>query len=251
MSRPDHFIDTGFWERCMHQLIAIALGGSAGAVVRFLVANGIYGWLGRDFPYGTLFVNVSGSFLMGLLTELMLQRFAVAAEYRAAVLVGFLGAYTTFSTFALETLTLFDQGGMLKGFLNILLSVMLCLIAVWVGLIWGRSLFTGADWPWAGQGHGYIALGIAWGVAFGSVLLAAIIFQWFETPIEQRAILMIVLLGTTTIASTLWMAFKLTDARLDWAGLFTLFILNGLCGGAVFWLGNHLGNWLWQLNLSR
>ena len=65
----------------MHQLIAIALGGSAGAVVRFLVASGIYGWLGRGFPYGTLFVNVSGSFLMGLLTELMLQRFAVAAEY--------------------------------------------------------------------------------------------------------------------------------------------------------------------------
>ena len=80
----------------MHQLIAIALGGSAGAVVRFLVASGIYGWLGRGFPYGTLFVNVSGSFLMGLLTELMLQRFAVAAEYRAAVLVGFLGATRLF-----------------------------------------------------------------------------------------------------------------------------------------------------------
>jgi len=51
----------------MSQLIAIALGGSAGAITRFLVANGIYGWLGREFPHGTLFINVSGSFLMGFL----------------------------------------------------------------------------------------------------------------------------------------------------------------------------------------
>ncbi len=235
----------------MYQLLAIALGGSAGAVVRFLVANGIHGWLGREFPYGTLFINVSGSFLMGLLTELMLQRFAVAAEYRAAVLIGFLGAYTTFSTFALETLVLFDQSGFLKGFLNILLSVLLCLIAVWVGLLWGRTLFTGAALPWTGQGWAYLGLVLGWGIAFGSVLLAALAFRWFAMPDEQRAILLIVLLGAATMASTLWMAFRLTDARLDLAGLFTLFILNGLCGGAVLWLGNHLGNWLWQLNLSR
>lgn len=87
----------------MNQIIAIALGGSVDAVTRFLVANGIYAWLSRSFPHGTLFVNVSGSFLMGFLTALMLQRFAVAMEYRAAILVGFLGAYTTFSTFELES----------------------------------------------------------------------------------------------------------------------------------------------------
>ena len=235
----------------MNQLIAIALGGSVGAVVRFLVANGIYGWLGRGFPYGTLFVNVSGSFLMGLLTELLVQRFAVTAEYRAAVLVGFLGAYTTFSTFALETVLLFDQEGSLKGFLNILLSVLLCVIAVWVGLLWGRTLFTGNAPPWAGEGYGYTVLALGWLLTLITVALTAMSLQWLQTPTEQRAILLIVLLGMATIASTLWMAFKLTDARLDLAGLFTLFILNGLCGGAVFWLGNYIGNWLWQLNLSR
>jgi len=107
----------------MNQLIAIALGGSLGAVTRFLVANGIYALLGRGFPYGTLFVNVSGSFMMGFLTALlMLQRFVYTAEYRAAILIGFLGAYTTFSTFALETFYLFEESNLLKAFFEHLLE---------------------------------------------------------------------------------------------------------------------------------
>ena len=89
----------------MNQLISIALGGACGAVVRFLMSSGLYQWLGRGFPYGTLAVNVVGSFLIGLLTEaLILQRIAIAVEYRAAILVGFIGAFTTFSTFSLETI---------------------------------------------------------------------------------------------------------------------------------------------------
>ena len=90
----------------MHNLIAIALGGSLGALARFYTANGIHAWLGRDFPHGTLFVNVSGSFLMGFLTQLLLLRFPEVSVYRSTLLVGFLGAYTTFSTFSLETFTL-------------------------------------------------------------------------------------------------------------------------------------------------
>ena len=86
----------------MNQLIVVAFGGAAGAVVRFLVSTGIYQWLGRDFPFGTLVVNVVGSFLIGLLTEaLILQRIAIGVEYRAAILIGFIGEFTTFSTFSL------------------------------------------------------------------------------------------------------------------------------------------------------
>ena len=89
----------------MNQLIAIALGGGCGAVVRFLISSGLYQWLGRGLPYGTLVVNVIGSFLIGLLTEaLILQRLSFSLEYRAAILVGFIGAFTTFSTFSLETI---------------------------------------------------------------------------------------------------------------------------------------------------
>jgi protein CrcB len=94
----------------MNPLIAIAFGGACGAVLRFLVSSGVYQWLGRGFPYGTLTVNVLGSFLIGLLTEvLVLQRIAITMEYRSAILVGLFGSFTTFSTFSLETLLYCDN----------------------------------------------------------------------------------------------------------------------------------------------
>ena len=124
----------------MKELIAIALGGSLGAVTRFLVANGIYAVLGRSFPHGTLFVNVSGSFLMGLLTQLMLQRFALSVEYRAAILVGFLGAYTTFSTFEYESIQLWIHGNVGLALQNLGGSVVVGLLGVWLGIVIARLL---------------------------------------------------------------------------------------------------------------
>ncbi|ORU92850.1 MAG: camphor resistance protein CrcB [Cycloclasticus sp. symbiont of Bathymodiolus heckerae] len=118
----------------MTQLLAIAAGGSIGAVMRYLVSTGIYTWLGRGFPYGTLVVNVVGSLLMGLLYELFLQRLSVSPEIRAVLLVGFLGAFTTFSTFSIETINLIEQGYLLKAMTNVLASVVLCILAAWVGL---------------------------------------------------------------------------------------------------------------------
>lgn len=235
----------------MNQLVAIALGGSLGAVSRFLVANGVYGWLGREFPHGTLFVNVSGSFLMGLLTELLLQRFAVAAEYRAAILVGFLGAFTTFSTFALETLYLLEQGSLLKAFLNVLLSTMLCVMAVWVGLVWGRTLFAGTGPPWNSQGLAYLVLVFGWIAAFLVVLLATLIFHYLNWPAAWRAMALIFMLGGVSVVATFWTAFRLTEVRLELGGLFTLFTLNGFSAATVLWFATFTGNWLWQLNLSR
>ena len=124
----------------MKALVLIAIGGAFGAVFRYGASLGVYSLLGRGFPYGTLFVNVSGSLLIGLLSVLFLERYNIAPEWRAAILVGLLGSFTTFSTFSMETLALLEQGDISRASLNIVLSVVVCLLAVWAGVIIGRQL---------------------------------------------------------------------------------------------------------------
>ena len=124
----------------MQQILAIAGGGALGAVLRFGMSNAVYRLLGREFPYGTLAVNVLGSLLMGFLFVMLVERLAMSAEWRAALLVGLLGAFTTFSTFSFETLALFESGEPVKAITNIALSVFLCLAATWLGLSLGRQL---------------------------------------------------------------------------------------------------------------
>lgn len=119
---------------------SIAAGGAMGALARYGVSNGVYALLGRGFPYGTLAVNVLGSLLMGFLYILFIERLNVGGEWRALLLVGGLGAFTTFSTFSLETLNLIQSGEAAKAFVNVFLSVAACLTAGWVGLIAGRLL---------------------------------------------------------------------------------------------------------------
>jgi len=122
------------------QVLVIAAGGAAGAVLRFWVSTGVYGVLGRGFPYGTLAVNVLGSLLMGVLYVLLLERSDLSVEWRAAVLIGLLGAFTTFSTFSIETLNLLEERELVKAVLNMVLSVVLCLFATWFGVLAGRQL---------------------------------------------------------------------------------------------------------------
>ncbi len=124
----------------LNQLIMIAAGGAAGSLMRFVLSTGIHRVAGRDFPYGTLSVNVIGSLLMGLLYILLIERASVSVEWRALLLVGFLGAFTTFSTFSIETLNLLENGELIKAGANVLLSVILCILAAWSGVILGRHL---------------------------------------------------------------------------------------------------------------
>lgn len=121
-------------------LLLIAIGGAFGATMRFLSQATVYELVGRGFPYGTLFVNVTGSFLMGALSVFLVEKFNLSAEWHLAILVGVLGSFTTFSTFSIETLVLFEQGDLLKAMTNILLSVTLCISAVWAGAYLAKQI---------------------------------------------------------------------------------------------------------------
>ncbi|HFQ14131.1 MAG TPA: fluoride efflux transporter CrcB [Gammaproteobacteria bacterium] len=124
----------------MNHLLLIATGGALGAVSRYLVSTGVHGLLGRDFPYGTLSVNVLGSLLMGFFYILLLERLDPGGHWRPLLLVGFLGAFTTFSTFSIETINLMEGGELFRAMLNVLASVSTCIVACWIGVILGRQL---------------------------------------------------------------------------------------------------------------
>ena len=123
----------------MH-LVFIGLGGFAGAIARYLVDGWATG-LGRGtFPWGTLAVNLSGSLLIGILFALMVERAAIASEWRGPLMIGFIGSYTTFSTLMLESWTLVEEGDIAHMLFNLAGSVVIGMIAVVAGLALGRAL---------------------------------------------------------------------------------------------------------------
>lgn len=127
-------------EKVINNLL-IFFGAGLGGVARYWVSNVVYLCLGRQFPYGTLVVNASGSFLIGFLFVIIMERCAgVAPQLRSLLLIGFLGGYTTFSTFSIETLNLLESGSWLSAISNILLSVILCIALAWLGVFGGRQL---------------------------------------------------------------------------------------------------------------
>lgn len=122
------------------QALAIAIGGAAGALGRYWVSTWVYARMGSEFPYGTLVVNVLGSLIMGFVYILFLERLDLGPAWRALVTVGFLGAFTTFSTFSIETLNLLEMREYSRAIFNVLVSVIFCIVAAWLGLTIGRQV---------------------------------------------------------------------------------------------------------------
>lgn len=124
----------------MHLIFYIGIFGFLGAVSRYLLSGWVYGIVGTRFPYGTLAVNIIGSFLLGFLFKLTTGRVILEADLRTALTVGFIGAFTTFSTFSLETFNLLEEGSWTLAALNIVASVIVCLIATWGGISLARAI---------------------------------------------------------------------------------------------------------------
>ena len=122
----------------MSRFLVVAAGGAAGAVARYGVTLAVATFWRRDFPLATLFINVSGSFILGFFATLAAERAAIDPLWRLLVATGFVGAYTTFSTFEYETERLTESGALTWGIINILTSVLAGFIAVRLGVVLAR-----------------------------------------------------------------------------------------------------------------
>ena len=118
--------------------LLVLVGGGTGALARYVAASAIMTRFGGRFPLGTLTINVTGSFLIGFLMTILTERFQLDPQWRLLLVVGFLGGYTTFSSFEWETFTAVRDGALWAGMLNIVSSVVLGYIAVWLGVMLAR-----------------------------------------------------------------------------------------------------------------
>ena len=118
----------------------VALGSAVGGVARFALASLVQQRVGPNFPVGTLVVNISGSFALGLILRYALGTQAITPEVRALLTTGFCGGYTTFSTFTYDTMLLLEDGQTSRAGMYVLLSVALSLAGAWLGILGGRAL---------------------------------------------------------------------------------------------------------------
>lgn len=122
----------------MEKLLLVAVGGSIGAVARYLVSGWAAEHFGANFPYGTLLVNVVGCFIIGLFMALTTEKFIVNPYWRLLVTVGFVGGLTTFSSYSYETFKLLEEAGMTMAFYNIFSNLIIGFFATWVGIAVAR-----------------------------------------------------------------------------------------------------------------
>jgi len=110
--------------------LAVAIGGALGSVARYALSSWIFDITNHKFPYATLIVNVAGSFVMGILFVVIVERAALPAEMRSLLMIGFIGAFTTFSAFSLDALGLWQNGHVQMSLIYMVTTVILCLVAI-------------------------------------------------------------------------------------------------------------------------
>jgi CrcB protein len=120
--------------------LMVAIGGAAGAMARFWLGGYIAERMGTKFPYGTFVINCSGSFVVGLAVTMLAERSHWSPNLRYLIPIGFVGAYTTFSTFEYETLRALQEGQVVAASLNVALSVLIGFLSVWLGVVVGRAV---------------------------------------------------------------------------------------------------------------
>jgi CrcB protein len=120
--------------------LAVALGSALGGVLRYYLGGTLLSRMAAPFPTATFVINVTGSFIIGFFLTLATERFHISPHVRLAVAVGFVGAYTTFSTFEYETARLVEEKDFMLALMNVLLSVVIGFIAVWAGIIAARKV---------------------------------------------------------------------------------------------------------------
>ncbi|WP_137133963.1 fluoride efflux transporter CrcB [Rhizobium sp. FKY42] len=124
----------------MLNIVLVAVGGAFGSVCRYLTGILMTRLMGPAFPWGTITVNIVGSFAIGLLTELVARRFDASLEMRLLLVVGILGGFTTFSSFSLDTVALIEKGAVSSAVIYVFSSVVISLIATFAGFAVGRAL---------------------------------------------------------------------------------------------------------------
>ena len=232
----------------MGSMVVVALGGALGAVLRFFISNGVTLLWGKTFPFGTLVVNVIGSLLMGMLSEvLLMHHVAFMAEFRVAILVGFLGSLTTFSTFSLNILQLLEQGQFLKTCYYILLNVCGCLLAVWLGLSIVKALFAQSDgiMPWGNHVFPLALILIIGSIAFLFGVMVRLLNAEVVLAPEYSVLMQVIALGTFSTVSALYLILNIIEQqpllKVEMPILLSIFLGNTVLCLAAVAIGYSIG----------